>query len=168
MHCQNCGNQNIASAGFCSGCGAALTVPAPTYPTQYYGQQPQLPQQPYAYQQYSQQPPFYVPPQENSSSKGLGVTGVVFGLVGMVTFCIPYLGIIFGVTGLVFSFSGKRAALQGEPFGSSTAGLVVSSIAIAISFVLIVLDIVLWLTTGTGIFYFYSGDFSFGLGAPRQ
>ena len=168
MYCQNCGRENVANARFCVACGLALITVMPVQTTQYYGQQAQLPQQPYAYQQYYQQPVYCTPSQENSSSKGLGITGVVFGIAGIVLACVPYLAVLLGATGLAFSISGKRAALQGEQSSSVTAGIALSIVAVGISLMLIALDVMFWAITGTGIFNFWIGDFHFGFGERTQ
>lgn len=51
-------------------------------------------------------PPVYAPPARVTPQSGCGTAGLVLGIVGLVFFCIPGLGITLCVLGFVLSFVG--------------------------------------------------------------
>jgi Domain of unknown function (DUF4190) len=86
------------------------------------GQVPQPPQPP--------QPP--VPPGLPGQTNGMAITGMVCGILGIVLFWIPYVGVILGILGLVFGFLGRSRAAQlgGVGQGMAVAGIVTGAIAV--------------------------------------
>ncbi|MGH2662450.1 MAG: DUF4190 domain-containing protein [Actinomycetota bacterium] len=76
------------------------------------------------------QPP--VPPGVPGQTNGLAIAGMVCGILGVVLFWIPYLGIILGILGLVFGFLGRNRAVQlgGVGQGMAMAGIVTGAVAV--------------------------------------
>jgi hypothetical protein len=60
---------------------------------------------------------------------GVGLTGFICGIVGAVLFCIPYLGGILGVAGVIFSSTSLANAKKGNTNGLAIAGLILGLIA---------------------------------------
>jgi hypothetical protein len=120
------------------------------YGQQQYGQQPQYGQQrygqqpPYGQQQYGQPgyPPYgqqqYGQPPTGPQRNGLGVASLVLGIVALVLFWIPVLGLIPAGVGLGLGIAGRRRASRGEADngGVALAGIVTSAVAIVISLAL--------------------------------
>jgi hypothetical protein len=66
----------------------------------------------------------------------LSIAGLVLGIVGIIFFWFPVVGIIGGVVGAALSALGmKQAKDTGQPTGIPTAGLVLSIVALALSVV---------------------------------
>lgn len=163
MYCQNCGKETVDDARFCAECGVALVTADPAYPQQHCEQQSQ--QSALAHQYTSlQEPVFCEHFQKEDSSKKLGITGVALGVAGVVLACAPYLGVVFGTVGLIFSILGKRIDPHSELSGPPLAGIIVSAIAATISLILVTFDVMMWIITGTGFYTFRIGDLTFGLG----
>jgi len=72
--------------------------------------------------------------------KGMAITGMVLGIVGLVT-SLFYIGGVVGLVGLVFSIIALRAVRQGRSAGKgmAIAGLVTSILAIILNVIEIVL-----------------------------
>ena len=119
--------------------------PAQPYDQQgYYGQQQaQGYQQQYGYaqqqgygqpQQYGQ--PIYV--QTPAASNGIGTAGFVTGLLGLLFFWVPVIGVILALIGVVLGgvgiSAGKRA---GSGTGLAVAGLVLGIVALIPAFVIV-------------------------------
>ncbi|MFV0133371.1 DUF4190 domain-containing protein [Streptomyces sp. HMX87] len=80
---------------------------------------------------YPQAPGYAVPMQP---SNGLGTTGLVLGIIGVVcslTFFLWFFGVILGILGIIFGAIGRGKANRGEATnkGAATAGLVCGIIA---------------------------------------
>jgi hypothetical protein len=82
-----------------------------------------------------------VPPQQ--LPKGMAITGMVLGIVGLCT-ALLYVGGVVGIVGLVFSIIALRAVRRGQSGGKgmAIAGLVTSILAIIVNAIEIVL--VVW------------------------
>ncbi len=111
-------------------------LPQPQYPQN----QPQnYPQQPYPYQQYPQQqyPQAYQPYQgapygyPQPQTNPMGVAGFVCGLIGLVLFWFPFVGLVLAVLGIALGGSGISAGKRdGASTGLAVAGLVLGIIAL--------------------------------------
>jgi hypothetical protein len=121
--------------------------PPPHQPAGGYGH-PQQPAPGYGYPQqpapgygqpnhpaYVQAPPGYVMPMQPSN--GMGTTGLVLGIIGVVcsvTFILWFFGVILGILAIIFGAVGRGKANRGEATnkGAATAGLVLGIIATVI------------------------------------
>jgi uncharacterized protein DUF4190 len=94
------------------------------------GQVPQPPQPP--------QPP--VPPGVPGQTNGLAIAGMVCGILGLVLFWFPYLGIVLGILGLVFGVLGRNRAVQlgGVGQGMALAGIVTGGVAVVVGILWII------------------------------
>ncbi|MFJ4685770.1 DUF4190 domain-containing protein [Streptomyces sp. NPDC088789] len=100
--------------------------PSPAYPSPAYP-----PAQPVGYPM----TPGYVMPMQPSN--GMGTTGLVLGIIGVVcsvTFFLWFLGVILGVLAIIFGAIGRGKANRGEATnkGAATAGLVCGIVATVI------------------------------------
>ncbi|MEU0598792.1 DUF4190 domain-containing protein [Streptomyces sp. NPDC006393] len=80
---------------------------------------------------YPQAPGYAMPVQP---SNGMGTTGMVLGIIGVVcslTFFLWFFGVILGILGIIFGAIGRGKANRGEATnkGAATAGLVCGIIA---------------------------------------
>lgn len=84
--------------------------------------------------------PYPMMPMPHELPKGMAITGMVLGIVGLAT-SIFYVGGVIGVIGLVFSIIAVRAAGRREAGGRgmAIAGLVTSIIAIIVNAIEIIL-----------------------------
>jgi len=62
---------------------------------------------------------------------GLGIASLVLGIVSIVLFWLPFIGIVMGIVGIILS--GKQKKIS--PNGIATGGLVTSSIGLVISII---------------------------------
>ncbi|MFI1166653.1 DUF4190 domain-containing protein [Streptomyces sp. NPDC020801] len=80
---------------------------------------------------YPQTPGYGMPMQP---SNGMGTTGLVLGIIGVVcslTFFLWFFGVILGILGIIFGAIGRGKANRGEATnkGAATAGLVCGIVA---------------------------------------
>ena len=62
---------------------------------------------------------------------GIAIAGFIVGLIGLLTFWVPYLGAVLSIVGLILSILGMRAANErNAPKGFAIAGLVCSIIGV--------------------------------------
>jgi len=125
IRCANCGADNVAGAQFCAACGAALVTPAgpppapPTYPA--------APQQaPAAYPA----PPWAMQPTPQQGT-GTATAALVLGIVGLLAWLLPLIGLPVNVIGIVLGALGRR----GPSKGTATAGLVCSVIGLGLTII---------------------------------
>ena len=62
--------------------------------------------------------------------KGMAISGFVLGIISVCLSCVPFVGIILAVLGLIFSALGQKSVTAR---GLAIAGLVLSIIAIAVA-----------------------------------
>ncbi|MDL5204077.1 DUF4190 domain-containing protein [Streptomyces sp. ALI-76-A] len=112
--------------------GYGYPSPGPSYP----GQAPSYPVAPAvgAYPQTPGYPGYAMAPQP---SNGMGTTGLVLGIIGVVcsvTFFLWFFGVILGILGIIFGAIGRGKANRGEATnkGAATAGLVCGIVATVI------------------------------------
>jgi hypothetical protein len=99
----------------------------------YPGQAPSYPAAP-PVGAYPQTPGYAMTPQP---SNGMGTTGLVLGIIGVVcslTFFLWFFGVILGILGIIFGAIGRGKANRGEATnkGAATAGLVCGIVATVI------------------------------------
>jgi hypothetical protein len=82
-------------------------------------------------------------PQGNQNTQGL--VGMIVGIVSIPLGCCAYVGIIVGIIGGVFSWLGLQKAKQGlaSNRGQAMAGLICSSVGVALGIVFLILGFVL-------------------------
>ncbi|KUL40320.1 DUF4190 domain-containing protein [Streptomyces regalis] len=83
---------------------------------------------------YPQAPGYAMPLQP---SNGMGTTGLVLGIIGVVcslTFFLWFFGVVLGILGIIFGAIGRSKAGRGEATnkGAATAGLVCGIVATVI------------------------------------
>jgi len=86
-------------------------------------QYPQYPQYPIGYQ------PPGMPPQDNPTGKA--TAGMVLGIIGLIFWCVPILGLPITITGMVLSKLGMRSTNRGQ----ALAGMIMSIIGLFFSIV---------------------------------
>ena len=90
----------------------------------------------------SEQPPTYpsgpVVPQTQGGS-GLAVAALVLGIVSLVLFCIPYIGVPGAIIAIVLGIIARGKANRGEATGKgmATAGLICGIFSIALVLLLV-------------------------------
>jgi hypothetical protein len=77
-------------------------------------------------------------------SNGFGVASLVLGILSIILFWVPFLNIVLGILGIVFSIKQKRISSN----GLATAGLVTSIIGLVFS----TLVFIIWLLAYFGVF----------------
>ncbi len=101
------------------------------YQGQPYQGQPQAAQPYYGQPAQYPPPPGYGYPQSSSGTNGLGVAGFVCGLVGLIFFWIPFLGIILALLGVTMGGIGMQQAKRTNSApGLAIAGLVLGIVAL--------------------------------------
>lgn len=105
-----------------------------------YGAQPQLTWQPYGQQPYGAQPqqPYGQQPYYQALPKGMAVTSLVFGIVGLIFCWYPIINILFmitGIVGIILGAKGKKKAEEGLASGRGIAigGIVTNIITLILS-----------------------------------
>ncbi|MEU0741910.1 DUF4190 domain-containing protein [Streptomyces sp. NPDC006134] len=115
--------------------GYAYPQSAPAAPGYGYPSQDQpYPVTPAAPPAYPQAPGYVMAAQP---SNGMGTTGLVLGIIGVVcsiTFFLWFFGVILGILGIIFGAIGRSKANRGEATnkGAATAGLVCGIVATVI------------------------------------
>lgn len=131
--CPGCGAELAPNQRFCGKCGYTLQPQQPQQPAY----QPQPAYQQPVYQQSAYQPdyqqPAYQPvqPQQKTPAMGLGVTGMVLGIVGIVFCWFLCFGFILSVVGLILSIVAKKKGCTGV----ATAGIICSAIGMGIGLI---------------------------------
>ena len=98
---------------------------------------PSYPGQPYPE---GQQPaPAYYPVPQKPATNGLGVAALVIGIVGIVCFWIPFLGLLLGIVAVVLGILGVRK--KNSPSGTSIAGLILGIFATLAGIVVLILTL---------------------------
>jgi hypothetical protein len=82
-------------------------------------------------QQYGFSDPASAPAPQQQGGNGLAVAGLVMGILALVLFWIPFLGILLGLLGLIFGGVGiGRANKVGKGKGMAIAGLVMGILGV--------------------------------------
>lgn len=78
-------------------------------------------------------PPVY--PQQPAKPRGVGaaIVGMIFGILSLFISCIPALGLVLSLLGLIISCAGSKSGS-----GMATAGIVCSAIALVIALIVTV------------------------------
>lgn len=126
MYCGKCGANVPDGNVFCSNCGAPISGSA-DQPSSFPGAQPVQGVQPTPVIMVTQPAPV--------RSNGIAIVGLVFSIIGLCAFWIPYFGLCFAGLGLIFSIIGlaKKNAVK----GAAITGLVLSIVAVFLGFVLL-------------------------------
>ncbi len=74
----------------------------------------------------------------NKESNGYGVASMVLGIISILFFYIPFLGLICGILGIIFYNQQKKAFTD----GITTAGLITSIIGLILSIIAILFWII--------------------------
>lgn len=75
----------------------------------------------------------YVAHEANRTRNGLGITGFVFSLIGVILCWLPVFNLIFLIPGFLLSFIGLIVGIAGRrSIGQSIAGLILSIIGFII------------------------------------
>ena len=75
---------------------------------------------------------------ESTSSKSWGTTSMILGIVGLILFIAPYIGIFMSIMATVFH--GKQKKI-GEVTGASNAGLIMGIIGIVLNSIMLIIVI---------------------------
>ncbi len=67
---------------------------------------------------------------EKNESKGYAITSMVLGIVSLVVCCLPYITVPAALIGLIFGIVSLKGGYGGR--GMAIAGIVTSSVAIAL------------------------------------
>jgi predicted Zn finger-like uncharacterized protein len=95
----------------------------------------------YRERDYDHYEPEYSRRQKSTEGGGLAIAGFVCGVVSLVLFCVPYVGIPAGILGIVFS----ACDLGSKYKGLAIAGFVCAVVGIALYILLIVVaGVVIW------------------------
>ncbi len=154
MFCSQCGTNNAENAAFCAGCGAPLAnepikqeVPIQDTPMQPENPVYQAPQNDF-------QPSYTPTPNPSLPGKGMGIAGMILGIASIVFMCTFYLAIPCAIVGLILSCCAKsKAKKAGMKNGFAVAGIITSSIGLAVAVISIVLTVI-----GIGILAEYGYD----------
>ena len=122
-------------------------------------------QQPYAQQQppYGQQQPPYAQqyqqphgqgygPSPQQASNGLGVAALVVGILALLAFWVPFLGVILGIVALVLGIIGRKRAKSGEASngGMALAGIITGIVGAVLSITYTTILVVAFFVSGAG------------------
>lgn len=141
--CPQCGAELAPNQHFCGKCGYTLQ---PAYQAQPAYQQPAYQQPAYQQPAYPQQPAYQQPeytqgyqqPKKKTPAMGLGVTGMVLGILGIVFCWFMFFGFVFSLVGLILSIVAKKKGCTGV----ATAGIVCSAIGLGIGLIFSIIWIV--------------------------
>jgi len=132
-----------------------VTTPAAGGPGEYnqgYGQQGEYGQQNYGGQQGYGQP---APPAPPKPRNGLGVAGLVFGILALLTCWIPIVGLVLGIVAIVLGALGRSRVkkMQATNGGVALTGLILGVLSTLVNIAITVLAFVFgvaFLNSGAG------------------
>jgi hypothetical protein len=101
MYCSKCGKQVEDGARFCSGCGASL-------------------------QNYQN---MFVPNENTKKEAGMAIASLVLGIIGIIAWIIPIIGLPIGIAALVLGILGIKRSSK----GMSIAGIVLAVICLVLT-----------------------------------
>lgn len=123
--CKVCGYTTEGEIKFCPICGGETAVNDDARNTAYQ-------QQATGYPGYTPNPNTYMQPVQQPAGKGgCAIAGMIVGIVSLVFSCSGIIGLIAGVVGLILSIAG----LKSDKRGMAVAGVICSSIALALAFI---------------------------------
>ncbi len=85
-----------------------------------------------------------MPDSAKTASQGFGIAGLVLGIVGLVLFWFPFLGIVCSILAVIFYFVQRRRS----PSGMALAGLILGIVGFVVNVLMILVTIGLLLTMG--------------------
>jgi hypothetical protein len=93
-------------------------------------------------------PPYYGPPTGQPAGpppggqNTQGLVGMILGIIAIPTACCPYLGIVVGIVGGVFSWLGLKKANAGlaSNAGQAKAGLICSGVGVVLGILILILS----------------------------
>ena len=105
-----------------------------------YQQQPDYQQQPYSAQPYQQQPQYnYYQQPIQPKKQGMAIASLVLGIISALCSCAFYFSLPLGSVGLILGIISKKKKEDGKGF--STAGIICSSLGIAIGIIFLIIII---------------------------
>ena len=138
-------NQQIPPASYVPSSEYVPVSPYTPPPSEYGAANPCVQQQ----QVYGSANPYVPPPVyplygsslQPEQGRGLALAGMILGVIGMVTWLLPCVGVPVTVTGLILSIIGRRSVSRK---GMALAGIILSSIALALSLISSLLGVFLF------------------------
>ena len=125
MFCGKCGSSIPDGNAFCSNCGASITDSSEQSSVQ----------QPI---QTVQTVPVIMVTQPATKANAAAITGFVFGIIAFFLCLVPYVGLVFGLVGLILSIVGINKKKEGGRGGGlAITGLLLSIIGMFMGFVMI-------------------------------
>jgi hypothetical protein len=92
------------------------------------------------YPAYPGMPPGFMAPPEKG--QGMAVAGLVLGIISMIAWLLPFIGLPISVIGIVLAALGRRSVSRRK---MATVGLVLSIIALVLTFINAALGVYLYL-----------------------
>lgn len=74
--------------------------------------------------------PGYAPPAPKKSGNGMSTAALVLGLIGLVGWCCPFVGIILGILAVIFGIIGAARGGGGMAIGGIVLGVIVILLSI--------------------------------------
>ena len=140
MFCAKCGKEMDDNAKYCPSCGADTTVQPVS------SGQPVPSEQP-SYQQASYSEPAYT---EQTAPSGAGVGAMVCGIISLVLFWVPIVGLVLGIIATILGGKGRQT-LPPDKRGMSLAGFIMGIIGMAIGIIILVVLIIAVVAFGSAV-----------------
>ena len=87
----------------------------------------------------------FVPPDKQSSSdvSALSVASLVLGIIALISSCMPFLGLPFGIAGIICGVACKDKKIKGTSMALAVMGIIFSILGLILSLAMLVF----WLST---------------------